>query len=149
MPAVSRWSGSGVAVGADGESHAAVAETSAIRIPAKCERKRASMAREDARRLPSRSATDLARTSAGTPNAHWNNVNSAAVQVAGLTKFFGSTLAVDAVDLEVAAGGFLALLGPSGCGKSTTLRLIAGFEAPDAGSTFLDQALAYIDLLFG
>jgi iron(III) transport system ATP-binding protein len=62
-----------------------------------------------------------------------SSVSSAAVQVAGLTRAFGSTLAVDAVDLEVRQGGFLALLGPSGCGKSTTLRLIAGFEAPDAG----------------
>jgi iron(III) transport system ATP-binding protein len=56
-----------------------------------------------------------------------------AVQVTGLTRAFGPTLAVDAVDLAVASGGFLALLGPSGCGKSTTLRLIAGFDAPDAG----------------
>jgi iron(III) transport system ATP-binding protein len=75
------------------------------------------------------------------PNAHWNSVHNAAVQVAGLTKFFGSTLAVDAIDLEVTAGGFLALLGPSGCGKSTTLRLIAGFEAPDAGSVWIGGQL--------
>ena len=78
--------------------------------------------------------------SARHPSAR-NSVNDAAVQVAGLTKFFGSTLAVDAVDLEVAAGGFLALLGPSGCGKSTTLRLIAGFEAPDAGSVWIGGQL--------
>jgi iron(III) transport system ATP-binding protein len=41
--------------------------------------------------------------------------------------------AVDALSLEVAAGEILVLLGPSGCGKTTTLRLVAGFEAPDAG----------------
>jgi iron(III) transport system ATP-binding protein len=46
-------------------------------------------------------------------------VASAALQVVGLTKSFGATLAVDAVDLEVAPGGFLALLGPSGCGPRT------------------------------
>ena len=43
-------------------------------------------------------------------------------------------LAVDGLSLTVAEGEILALLGPSGCGKTTTLRLIAGFEAPDAGT---------------
>jgi len=61
-------------------------------------------------------------------------MNDNAVCCAGLTKRFGTTLAVDAVDLEVERGRFLALLGPSGGGKTTTLRLIAGFERPDAGS---------------
>ena len=56
-----------------------------------------------------------------------------AVRCTLLSKWFDSTLAVDAVELELLAGQFLALLGPSGCGKSTTLRLIAGFEVPDAG----------------
>ena len=52
----------------------------------------------------------------------------------GLTKRFGNVLAVDGVDLEVDQGQVLFLIGPSGCGKTTTLRLIAGFEVPDAGS---------------
>jgi iron(III) transport system ATP-binding protein len=51
-----------------------------------------------------------------------------------VTKRFGGHAAVDSVTLELASGGFLALLGPSGCGKTTLLRLIAGFEAPDEGS---------------
>jgi iron(III) transport system ATP-binding protein len=51
----------------------------------------------------------------------------------GLTKRFGATTAVDAIDLEIAAGEFVSLLGPSGCGKTTTLRLIAGFLTPDGG----------------
>ena len=51
----------------------------------------------------------------------------------GVTKRFGDTLAVDAVELEVWSGEFVSLLGPSGCGKTTTLRLIAGFEQPDGG----------------
>lgn len=61
-------------------------------------------------------------------------VGDIAVRCAGLTKWFDSTLAVDGIDVQVKPGGFLALLGPSGCGKSTTLRLIAGFEVPDAGT---------------
>jgi iron(III) transport system ATP-binding protein len=56
-----------------------------------------------------------------------------AVRCQWLSKWYGRTLAVDSVDLELPTGQFLALLGPSGCGKSTTLRLIAGFEVPDAG----------------
>ena len=51
-----------------------------------------------------------------------------------VTKMFGSAAAVDSIDLHVQPGEFLSLLGPSGCGKSTTLRMIAGFEQPDAGS---------------
>jgi iron(III) transport system ATP-binding protein len=62
----------------------------------------------------------------------------ALVECRGLTKAFGSLVAVDRVDLAVHAGELLALLGPSGCGKSTTLRLIAGLERPDAGTVVLD-----------
>jgi iron(III) transport system ATP-binding protein len=56
-----------------------------------------------------------------------------ALRTLGLTKHFGDVTAVDAVDLEVRDGEFLGVLGPSGCGKTTLLRLIAGFERPDAG----------------
>ncbi|MEO8633330.1 MAG: ABC transporter ATP-binding protein [Chloroflexota bacterium] len=57
----------------------------------------------------------------------------------GLRKRFpNGTVAIDGVDLEVAEGELVALLGPSGCGKTTTLRCIAGFEDPDAGSITLD-----------
>ena len=58
---------------------------------------------------------------------------SVVIRCTGLTKRFGHTTAVDGVDLEVSEGEVLSLVGPSGCGKTTTLRLLAGFEAPDAG----------------
>jgi spermidine/putrescine transport system ATP-binding protein len=55
------------------------------------------------------------------------------VELDGVTKRFGSSVAVDHIDLEVRAGEFISLLGPSGCGKTTTLRMLAGFEQPDEG----------------
>jgi putative spermidine/putrescine transport system ATP-binding protein len=50
-----------------------------------------------------------------------------------VTKRYGDVVAVDSLDLEVKRGEFFTLLGPSGSGKTTTLRMIAGFEEPDAG----------------
>jgi iron(III) transport system ATP-binding protein len=59
----------------------------------------------------------------------------------GLTKRYGGTLALDNVDLTVAAGSRTAVVGPSGSGKTTLLRIIAGFEAPDRGRVVLDGAV--------
>jgi iron(III) transport system ATP-binding protein len=62
------------------------------------------------------------------------NPAAAAVRLSGVGKRFGSVLALDGFQLEVRAGRILCLLGPSGCGKTTALRLICGFEQPDAGT---------------
>src|SRR5437879_2789042 len=59
------------------------------------------------------------------------------VELQCVTKRFGDISAVEAVSLSVPHGEFLTLLGPSGCGKTTLLRMIAGFESPDAGRVFL------------
>jgi putative spermidine/putrescine transport system ATP-binding protein len=58
---------------------------------------------------------------------------TADVEALGVRKTYGDVVAVDDVDLVVGRGEFFTLLGPSGSGKTTTLRLIAGFEHPDAG----------------
>ena len=57
-----------------------------------------------------------------------------AVELQDVVKRFGSVTAVDALSFSVRTGQCVSLLGPSGCGKTTTLRLIAGFEAPDHGT---------------
>jgi putative spermidine/putrescine transport system ATP-binding protein len=60
-------------------------------------------------------------------------ISTIAIRFAGVTRRFGSVVAVDDVSMSVGAGEFFSMLGPSGSGKTTCLRLIAGFEQPDAG----------------
>ena len=55
------------------------------------------------------------------------------VELRGVTKRFGETVALSEVSFTVPAGKFVTLLGPSGCGKTTLLRIVSGFEQPDAG----------------
>ena len=62
----------------------------------------------------------------------------AEISLRGMTKCFDHTVAVQALDLEVADGELVVLLGPTGAGKTTTLRLIAGLEKPDAGAVLID-----------
>ncbi|WP_432007911.1 ABC transporter ATP-binding protein [Streptomyces parvus] len=59
------------------------------------------------------------------------------VHLKQLRRKFGSTVALDGLDLEIAAGEMVALLGPSGCGKTTALRIVAGFETADGGELLM------------
>jgi putrescine transport system ATP-binding protein len=59
------------------------------------------------------------------------------VRFDAVSKRFGALTAVDALSLDIMQGEFFALLGPSGCGKTTLLRMLAGFETPDAGRVLL------------
>ncbi|MDX7950108.1 ABC transporter ATP-binding protein [Lichenihabitans sp. Uapishka_5] len=60
-------------------------------------------------------------------------MRDADLELVHLTKRYGDTTAVDAIDLKVPANSYCCLLGPSGCGKSSTLRMIAGHEAASGG----------------
>jgi heme ABC exporter ATP-binding subunit CcmA len=70
-------------------------------------------------------------------------VSGAAVLARGLSRRFGRAVALDALDLDVAAGESLAVLGPNGSGKSTLLRLLAGLARPSAGSLAIDGQPAH------
>jgi putative spermidine/putrescine transport system ATP-binding protein len=62
----------------------------------------------------------------------------AAVEFRGVHRRFGTTAALDGLDLSLQPAELLALLGPSGCGKTTALRLLAGFDEPTSGSILVD-----------
>jgi iron(III) transport system ATP-binding protein len=61
----------------------------------------------------------------------------------GITRSYGETRVLHGVNLHVPAGSFTAILGPSGCGKTTLLRLIGGFDRPDAGCIRLGDQVLY------
>src|SRR5229473_8175411 len=60
------------------------------------------------------------------------------LELQNLHRDFGSVKALDGIEIQLGEGEFLSLLGPSGCGKTTALRLVAGFDRPDAGSIVID-----------
>ena len=62
------------------------------------------------------------------------------LELVHVTKRYGATTAVDAIDLRVAAGEYCCLLGPSGCGKTSTLRMIAGHESATEGDILIGAA---------
>ncbi|MEY8038642.1 ABC transporter ATP-binding protein [Saccharopolyspora cebuensis] len=63
-----------------------------------------------------------------------SNADSPAVELRGLTKRFGASIAVDGLDLRMERGSVLALLGPNGAGKTTTTEICEGFQKPDSGA---------------
>ncbi len=63
---------------------------------------------------------------------------AAAVELRGVAKRFGATVALHSIDLAIRKGEFFSLLGPSGCGKTTTLNLIGGFESASSGTLLID-----------
>ena len=60
------------------------------------------------------------------------------INLTGISKSYGDHVVLDDLNLYIRENEFITLLGPSGCGKTTTLRIIGGFEAPDAGSVVFD-----------
>ena len=60
------------------------------------------------------------------------------VEIRGITKRYGDTVAVDGVDLEIYPKELFSILGGSGCGKTTLLRILAGFETPTMGQVIID-----------
>jgi putative spermidine/putrescine transport system ATP-binding protein len=79
----------------------------------------------------------MARTSNGVEAVAPDAVDTPDIALRGLTKRYGDVTAIADIELTVEQGEFFTFLGPSGSGKTTTLRLIAGFELPDAGQVLL------------
>jgi ABC-type Fe3+/spermidine/putrescine transport system ATPase subunit len=66
-----------------------------------------------------------------------------AVEIRGVSKWFGEVTALDNVSFDIRRGEFFSLLGPSGCGKTTLLRMIGGFETPSEGQILIDGVDTY------
>lgn len=82
--------------------------------------------------------TTLNAPSAMPDSAQPTNRKPVLLQIRHLSKSYGDTQILQNINLDIYDGEFLTLLGPSGCGKTTLLRLIGGFELPNAGSLHLE-----------
>jgi spermidine/putrescine transport system ATP-binding protein len=65
------------------------------------------------------------------------DADESSIEIKGLVKRFGKSIAVAGIDLAIRRGEFVVIMGPSGCGKTTTLRMVAGLETPDAGDILI------------
>jgi NitT/TauT family transport system ATP-binding protein len=88
------------------------------------------------------SAVGAAARTSGSGDTGPDGAVPAKLRIMGLEKRYpvkgGELLALDGIDLEVPAGGFVSLIGTSGCGKSTLLNIVAGLDAPSAGDVTVD-----------
>jgi len=75
----------------------------------------------------------LATQAPAEPGVAAGRAAAPAVRLTGIRRTYGDVVAIASLDLDIAEGEFFTMLGPSGSGKTTTLRVIAGFERPDAG----------------
>jgi multiple sugar transport system ATP-binding protein len=74
-----------------------------------------------------------------TITAPTSRAGSADLRLDALTKSYGGTVALDAIDLHIPAGSLTVVVGPSGCGKSTILRVLSGLEAATSGDVYFDD----------
>jgi ABC-2 type transport system ATP-binding protein len=79
------------------------------------------------------------------PSADASAAVDAAIRARGLTKRFGTILAVDGLDLDVPAGSIFGLLGPNGAGKTTTIRILTGLARASAGSATVAGVVVGLD----
>jgi ABC-2 type transport system ATP-binding protein len=81
----------------------------------------------------------LSESAAGAPpaEAHASAARAQAIVARGLTKRYGSTLALDSLDLNIRKGEVYGYLGPNGAGKTTTIRLLLGLHRPSAGQALV------------
>ena len=87
------------------------------------------------------SEQQVAEETRTSPQDAWASQDPPAIELHGVVKEFRShgevVTAVRDLDVAIAEGEFFSLLGPSGCGKTTTMRMVAGFEEPTAGTVYL------------
>ncbi len=91
---------------------------------------------------PTAPTTIPGTANASVPRADRGAASEYAIELVGVTKRSGETLALSDVNLEIEQGEFLVLLGPSGCGKSTLLKIIAGLEDATDGEVYIEGKLA-------